>query len=104
MDGVEGSIGPSGVDQVLLAELAKSEIDDAIGMDSALHVAVDVFACALLRGLGQLVAMRAGSADDPSRDNACGVLLPIRGVVDVRRVVVGMAGDEVDMFPAACAS
>src|SRR5579872_5694070 len=41
---VEWGVRPSGVDQVALGEFVEREVDGAVGMHSALHVAVDMLA------------------------------------------------------------
>ncbi len=64
MDGVERSVGPLRLDQILLAEFVQGEVDGAVGVNAALHVSIDVGLRSFFGCLRKLIAMRTGGADD----------------------------------------
>src|ERR1035437_5866678 len=97
VDGIERREWPSVLHQVVFRELVQCKRNGPVGVDRSLHVAVDGGQGALAGILRQLVSMGAGNADDPAGNNLA-LPAPIRRFVDVRCVVVGVAGDQIHVL------
>src|ERR1017187_9300652 len=97
VDGIERGEGPSVLHEVVFRELVQCKRNGAVGVDRSLHVAVDGGQGALAGILGQLVSMGAGNTDDPAGNHLV-LPAPIRRFVDVRRVVVRVAGDQIHVL------
>src|SRR5690242_12879790 len=98
MDSRVGRFFPFGFVKIGFAQFHKGEVDGAVGVNGAAHEAVNI---RLRAGSGagrKPVAVRTRDTHDPSRYYLARVLLPVGRVEHVRRIVMRMAGNYIDVL------